>query len=97
MAREKKADKLIRALAVAERMNSHYGEAACALHYTTPFTLTIAVLLSAQTTDAGVSAEGPANFSLWAIRNTCVSTAMPSTMPNASLRDRKSTRLNSSH
>lgn len=46
MAREKKVDKLARALAVAERMNSHYGEAACALHYTTPFTLTIAVLLS---------------------------------------------------
>lgn len=38
MAREKKADKFVRALAVAERMNSHYGEAACALHYTTPFT-----------------------------------------------------------
>ena len=48
MAREKKADKFVRALAVAERMNSHYGETACALHYTTPFTLTIAVLLSAQ-------------------------------------------------
>lgn len=59
MAREKKADKLIRALAVAERMNSHYGEAACALHYTTPFTLTIAVLLSAQTTDAGVNRVNP--------------------------------------
>ena len=62
MAREKKADKLIRALAVAERMNSHYGEAACALHYTTPFTLTIAVLLSAQTTDAGVNRVTPELF-----------------------------------
>ena len=59
MAREKKADKFVRALAVAERMNSHYGEAACALHYTTPFTLTIAVLLSAQTTDAGVNRVTP--------------------------------------
>lgn len=62
MAREKKADKLARALAVAERMNSHYGEAACALHYTTPFTLTIAVLLSAQTTDAGVNKVTPELF-----------------------------------
>ena len=62
MAREKKADKLIRALAVAERMNSHYEEAACALHYTTPFTLTIAVLLSAQTTDAGVNRVTPELF-----------------------------------
>lgn len=62
MAREKKADKFVRALAVAERMNSHYGEAACALHYTTPFTLTIAVLLSAQTTDAGVNRVTPELF-----------------------------------
>ncbi len=62
MPREKKADKLTRALAIAERMNDHYPQAECALHYTTPFTLTIAVLLSAQTTDAGVNKVTPLLF-----------------------------------
>lgn len=62
MAREKKADKLNRALAVADRMNQYYPAAECALHYTTPFTLTIAVLLSAQTTDAGVNKVTPELF-----------------------------------
>lgn len=62
MPREKKADKQIRAIAVAQRMNEHYPEAECALHYTTPFTLTIAVLLSAQTTDAGVNKVTPLLF-----------------------------------
>lgn len=62
MAREKKADKLARALEVARRMNAHYPEAQCALHFTTPFTLTIAVLLSAQTTDAGVNKVTPELF-----------------------------------
>ena len=55
MAREKIAEKRNRALLVAERMNNYYGQAECALHYSSPFTLTIAVLLSAQTTDAGVN------------------------------------------
>lgn len=59
MAREKVADKRARALAVADRMNAYYGQAECALHYTSPFTLTIAVLLSAQTTDAGVNKVTP--------------------------------------
>lgn len=62
MPREKKADKLARAIAIAERMNEHYPAAECALHYTTPFTLTIAVLLSAQTTDAGVNKVTPELF-----------------------------------
>ena len=62
MPREKKADKLTRALSVAERMDEHYPKAECALHYTTPFTLTIAVLLSAQTTDAGVNKVTPLLF-----------------------------------
>ncbi len=62
MAREKKADKLARANAVAARMEEHYPQAECALHYTTPFTLTIAVLLSAQTTDAAVNKATPALF-----------------------------------
>lgn len=62
MPRERKADKRARALAVAQRMNEHYPEAECALHYTSPFTLTIAVLLSAQTTDAAVNKVTPELF-----------------------------------
>lgn len=63
MARESKKAKLARALAVAERMNEHYPEPECALHYGgDPFRLTIAVLLSAQTTDKGVNKVTPA---LW--------------------------------
>lgn len=62
MAREKIADKRARALAVADRMNKYYGQAECALNYTSPFTLTIAVLLSAQTTDAGVNKVTPILF-----------------------------------
>ena len=62
MPREKKAEKLARAIQIADRMYAHYGRGECALHYTTPFTLTIAVLLSAQTTDAGVNKVTPALF-----------------------------------
>ena len=62
MAREKIAEKRNRALLVAERMNNYYGQAECALHYSSPFTLTIAVLLSAQTTDAGVNKVTPRLF-----------------------------------
>lgn len=62
MPREKKAEKLARALQISKRMHAHYGRGECALHYTTPFTLTIAVLLSAQTTDAGVNKVTPALF-----------------------------------
>ena len=62
MPREKKAEKLARAIQIADRMYDYYGRGECALHYTTPFTLTIAVLLSAQTTDAGVNKVTPALF-----------------------------------
>lgn len=63
MARESKKAKLERALAIASRMNEHYPEAECALVYGgDPFRLTIAVLLSAQTTDKGVNKVTPA---LW--------------------------------
>lgn len=62
MPREKMADKRSRAIAVAQRMDTHYPQAECALHYTTPFTLTIAVLLSAQTTDAAVNKVTPQLF-----------------------------------
>lgn len=63
VARESKKAKIERALAVAERMNQHYPEPECALIYGgDPFRLTIAVLLSAQTTDKGVNKVTPA---LW--------------------------------
>lgn len=63
MARESKKAKLERALAIAERMNARYPEPECALLYWgDPFRLTIAVLLSAQTTDKGVNKVTPA---LW--------------------------------
>jgi len=63
MPRESKKARLARALAVEERMTAHYGDAECALNYDgDPFRLTIAVLLSAQTTDKGVNRVTPA---LW--------------------------------
>ena len=63
MPRETMNAKRERALAVAARMNEHYPAAECALHYGgDPFRLVIAVLLSAQTTDAGVNKVTPA---LW--------------------------------
>lgn len=60
MPRESMKAKRERALQVAERMNEHYPDAECALHFDgDPFRLTIAVLLSAQTTDAGVNKVTP--------------------------------------
>jgi endonuclease-3 len=65
MPRESKANKLKRALAVAERMNARYPQAECALNFHDPFTLVIAVLLSAQTTDVAVNQVTPELFSRW--------------------------------
>ena len=59
MPRELKADKVARALQIEERMLSHYGEGACSLDYTDPFRLTVAVVLSAQCTDAMVNKVTP--------------------------------------
>lgn len=63
MPRELMKDKKERAIAIAQRMDEHFPAAECALHYWgDPFKLTIAVLLSAQTTDKGVNKVTPA---LW--------------------------------
>lgn len=62
MPREGKQAKRDRALEVARKMNEHYQQPDCMLHYQSPFTLTIAVLLSAQTTDAGVNRVTPELF-----------------------------------
>ncbi|MDR1184784.1 MAG: endonuclease III [Coriobacteriales bacterium] len=65
MTRESKANKKTRALEVARRMNERYPQAECALNFHDPFTLTIAVLLSAQTTDVAVNKVTPELFSRW--------------------------------
>jgi endonuclease-3 len=57
--RESLKSKRMRALAVCERMEQHYPAAKPALDFTDPFRLTIAVLLSAQTTDAAVNKVTP--------------------------------------
>ena len=62
MPRELKADKIARAAKIEERMFEHYGEGACSLGYLTPFQLTVAVVLSAQCTDAAVNKVTPALF-----------------------------------
>lgn len=60
MPRESKASKEMRALEIERRMDEHYPEAECALDFNgDPFRLTIAVMLSAQTTDAGVNKVTP--------------------------------------
>lgn len=60
MPRESMKSKRERALAVCERMGEHYPEAQPALDFGgDPFRLTIAVLLSAQTTDAAVNKVTP--------------------------------------
>jgi endonuclease-3 len=43
-------------------MQEHYGEGSCSLDYRDPFTLTLAVVLSAQCTDAAVNRVTPALF-----------------------------------
>lgn len=60
MARESLKSKRARAIAVCERMAEHYPDAAPALDFGGDvFRLTIAVLLSAQTTDAAVNKVTP--------------------------------------
>jgi endonuclease-3 len=62
MPREKVADKKARAAEVERLMFEHYGEGACSLDYVNPFQLTVAVVLSAQCTDAAVNKVTPALF-----------------------------------
>ncbi|MDO4291415.1 MAG: endonuclease III [Eggerthellaceae bacterium] len=62
MPRENLTAKRERAAHVEERMFEHYGEGACSLDYLTPFQLTVAVVLSAQCTDAAVNKVTPALF-----------------------------------
>lgn len=63
--RESKQAKKLRAEEFCARVHAHYAHAESALIYTDAFTLTIAVLLSAQTTDAAVNKVTPILFSRW--------------------------------
>ncbi len=65
MARESKKAKTERAVEVCRRMGEHYPNARPALDFIDAFTLTIAVLLSAQTTDAAVNKATPELFRRW--------------------------------
>ena len=65
MPRESLASKKKRAVEVCRRMEEKYGGAQSALDYYNPYTLLIAVMLSAQTTDAGVNRVTPEFFRRW--------------------------------
>ena len=65
MPRESKASKTARAMEFCYRMDKLYGQEPSALDWRTPFELVIAVLLSAQTTDAAVNAVTPELFDRW--------------------------------
>ena len=62
MPRETKKAKVERAVEVCRRLDEKYGPVECFLDHANPFRLTIAVLLSAQTTDAQVNKVTPALF-----------------------------------
>ena len=62
MPRETKQAKIDRAVEVCRRLDEKYGPVECFLDHASPFRLTIAVLLSAQTTDAQVNKVTPALF-----------------------------------
>lgn len=65
MARESLASKRERAASVEERMFIYYGPGKASLDYRTPFELTVAVVLSAQCTDAAVNKATPALFATY--------------------------------
>jgi endonuclease-3 len=65
MPRESLASKTERAAAIEERMFAYYGPGKASLDYETPFQLTIAVVLSAQCTDAAVNKATPALFNAY--------------------------------
>jgi endonuclease-3 len=56
------AARLARAAAVADVLAREFPRADCALHFTTPFELLVATILSAQCTDARVNMVTPALF-----------------------------------
>ena len=65
MAQESQRSKQKRACAFYEILHTRYHGAKSALTYHNPFTLTICVMLSAQTTDAAVNKVTPQLFARW--------------------------------
>ena len=65
MPRESKKSKRERATEICRRMGELYPGVKSALTFSNPFELVICVLLSAQTTDAGVNRVTPELFSRW--------------------------------
>ena len=65
MPREKLADKKQRAAEIEALMQEHYGEGECSLDHRNPFQLTVAVVLSAQCTDAAVNKVTPTLFAAY--------------------------------
>ena len=65
MARESKKAKRERAIEVCHRMEKRYGDVGSALDFDSPYTLLVAVMLSAQTTDRAVNKVTPELFSRW--------------------------------
>jgi len=60
--RETRPEKAARAMALADRLTALYGDVACPLTHHNTFELLIAVILSAQCTDAAVNKVTPALF-----------------------------------
>ena len=78
MARESKKSKRERAAEVCRRMEERYGQVGSALDYHSPYTLLIAVMLSAQTTDKSVNLVTPKLFETY---------PNPSSLAKANLED----------
>ena len=60
--RESRAKRSARAEEIVARLHSGYPDADCALHFSSPWELLVATILSAQCTDERVNAETPALF-----------------------------------
>lgn len=78
MPRENLTAKRQRAAEIERRMYDYYGEGECSLDHMDPFTLTIAVILSAQCTDAAVNKVTPQLFAKY---------GTPELMAHASIAD----------
>ena len=63
--RESKTKKMERMNAILTVLQKQYPDAECALHYSTPFQLLIATILSAQCTDARVNMVTPHLFAVY--------------------------------
>ena len=78
MPRENLTQKRARAAEIERRLFERYGEGECSLDHRDPFTLTIAVILSAQCTDAAVNKVTPELFARF---------GTPEAMAHASIAD----------